>query len=147
MSDKPFDKLLIAYQRLTLAPIIASFLGVISSFLSYFGVENGGALAPGISLWVAAEFSSPLSGLLLSFLLCFLFIPFALFAAKGKLPFYLALLFFLSVDLVFSFLAPKNGVEGWISLSFHIAVFLLGLAGLALYFLAKRALAKEKRGQ
>ena len=147
MSDKPFDKLLIAYQRLTLCPIIASLLGVISSFLSYFGVENGGALAPGLSLWSSAKFDSALTGLLLSFLLSFLYIPFALFAAKGKLPFYLALLSFLAVDLVFSALAPKDGAEGWIALSFHIAVLLLGLAGLIIYFLAKRALANEKRGQ
>lgn len=147
MSGKPFDKLLIAYQRLTLSPIIASLLGVISSFLSYFGVENGGALAPGLSLWAAARFDSPLTGLLLSFLLSFLYIPFALFAAKGKLPFYLALLSFLAVDLVFSAIAPKSGPEGWIAIAFHIAVFLLGLAGLIVYFLAKRALKKEKRGQ
>lgn len=142
---KRFDRLLIAFQRLTLAPIIAGSVGLISAFLSYFEVEYGGCLMFGLAAFSFAEEANYVP-LIITFLLLGLNIFLSLEAAKGKLRFYLASLIFALLDFVFCFIPFMANVESLIRIIFRALLLLVLFAGLLVYLLAKKALKEEKRG-
>lgn len=142
---KRFDKLLILFQRLTLAPIIAGSLGLISAFLSYFRVQYGGCLMFGLAAFSFVE-EAAYAPLIITFLLLGLNVFLSLEAAKGKRRFYVASLLFALVDFVFCFIPWAANAESIIRIIFRGLLLGLLIVGLVVYFLAQKALKAEKRG-
>ena len=142
---KRFDRLLIAFQRLTLAPIIAGSLGLISAFLSYFKVDYGGCLMFGLAAFSYEE-EAQYVPLIVTFLLLGLNVFLSLQSAKGRLRFFIASLLLSLLDLVFAFIPFRSTPEAIIRIVFRLLLVLLLLSGLVVYFLAKKALGEERKG-
>lgn len=141
-----FDRLLIAYQKLTLAPIIGALLSFISEFLSYFEVPYGGSLRLGL-VGALEGYLPGFTPILVSLLVLAFIVPFCLFAAKGRLAFLFPVLGYFAIDLVCSFFTNGPLGEKAIDIaSRFLVLFLIGVDVL-LYFLAKRELRREKQSK
>ena len=138
-----FDRLLIAYQKLTLAPIIGALLSLISEFLSYFEVPYGGSLRLGL-VGALEGYLPGFTPILVSLLVLAFTVPFCLFAAKGRLAFLFPVLGYFAIDLVCSFFAAAPLGEKAIDIASRFLVLCLIGVDVLLYFLTKRELQKEK---
>ena len=141
-----FDRLLIAYQKLTLAPIIGALLSLISEFLSYFDVPYGGSLRLGL-VGAIEGYLPGFTPILVSLLVLAFTVPFCLFAAKGRLAFLFPVLGYFSIDLVCSFFAAAPLGEKAIDIASRFLVLCLIGVDVLLYFLAKRELRREKQSK
>lgn len=138
-----FDRLLIAYQKLTLAPIIGALLSLISEFLSYFAVPYGGSLRLGL-VGVLEGYLPGFTPILVSLLVLAFTVPFCLFAAKGRLVFLFPVLGYFAIDFACSFFAATPLGEKAIDIASRFLVLCLIGVDVLLYFLAKRELRREK---
>ena len=141
-----FDRLLIAYQKLTLAPIIGALLSLISEFLSYFEVPYGGSLRLGL-VGALEQYLPGFTPILVSLLVLAFTVPFCLFAAKGRLAFLFPVLGYFAIDLVCSFFAAAPLGEKAIDIGSRFLILALLGVDVLLYFLAKRELRREKQGK
>lgn len=138
-----FDRLLIAYQKLTLAPIIGALLSLISEFLSYFEVPYGGSLRLGL-VGALEGYLPGFTPILVSLLVLAFTVPFCLFAAKGRLAFLFPVLGYFAIDFACSFFFEARGWEKAIDIASRALILSLLVADVLLYFLAKWELQKEK---
>lgn len=138
-----FDRLLIAYQKLTLAPIIGALLSLISEFLSYFDVPYGGSLRLGL-VGALEGYLPGFTPILVSLLVLAFTVPFCLFAAKGRLAFLFPVIGYFAIDLVCSFFAAAPLGEKAIDIASRFLVLCFIGVDVLLYFLAKRELRREK---
>lgn len=138
-----FDRLLIAYQKLTLAPIIGALLSLISEFLSYFAVPYGGSLRLGL-VGALEGYLPGFTPILVSLLVLAFTVPFSLFAAKGRLVFLFPVLGYFAIDFACSFFLGAPLGEKAIDIASRALILSLLVADVLLYFLAKRELQKEK---
>lgn len=138
-----FDRLLIAYQKLTLAPIIGALLSLISEFLSYFEVPYGGSLRLGL-VGALEQYLPGFTPILVSLLVLAFTVPFCLFAAKGRLVFLFPVIGYFAIDFVCSFFAAAPLVEKAIDIASRFLILALLGVDVLLYFLAKRELRREK---
>lgn len=138
-----FDRLLIAYQKLTLAPIIGALLSLLSEFLSYFEVPYGGSLRLGL-VGVLEGYLPGFTPILVSLLVLAFIVPFCLFAAKGRLAFLFPVIGYFAIDLVCSFFAAAPLGEKAIDIVSRALILALLGVDVLLYLLAKRELRREK---
>ena len=138
-----FDRLLIAYQKLTLAPIIGALLSLISEFLSYYEVPYGGSLRLGV-VGVLEQYLPGFTPILVSLLVLAFTVPFCLFAAKGRLAFLFPVIGYFAIDFACSFFANAPLGEKAIDIASRFLILALLGVDVLLYFLAKRELRREK---
>lgn len=144
MKQNKFDKLLIKYQKFSLLPLIISLASFFACIVYHFANKQGAFLMFYFLNYCYFDLALFFS---LSILCIAIGLVCSLFAAKGKaiyLVIYLALYLADFISIFFS--SFENNESLYVSSSIiHIVILILLGTGLLFYFLAKKALIKEKQ--
>ncbi|HBM70746.1 MAG TPA: hypothetical protein DD377_05305 [Firmicutes bacterium] len=141
---KPFDKVLIKYQKISLLPLIVTLASFFSSLLFFLFNNPSTFLMLGL-VYIAKDNSVLYFSLSILFILFGLFS--SLFSAKGKIINFLIFFLFYLIDTICLFFAFSSYQLAYYigSISIHLIVLLILSLGIIFYKKAKKELKKENK--
>lgn len=144
MKQNKFDKLLIKFQKFSLLPLIISLASFFACIVYHFANKQGAFLMFYFLNYCYFDLALFFS---LSTLCIAIGLVCSLFAAKGKVIYLVIYAVLYLADFISIFFSSLEGNESLYvsSLLIHIAIMILLGIGLLFYFLAKKALIKEKQ--
>lgn len=144
MKQNKFDKLLIKYQKFSLLPLIISLASFFACIVYHFAGKQGAFL---MFYFLNYCYFDLALFFCLSFFCVAIGIVTSLFAAKGKVVYLVAFIVLYLADFISIFFSSFTENESLYvpSLLIHVAILILLGIGLLFYFLAEKALIKEKQ--